>query len=268
MGRSDKGVWGLGAGTEWVMSATRQSCDIHTKSSENRISFIQKEDAWPPSKTNSIPDWGARLSRPESPWVRSDGVLATSATNTTPPIATDCAVREGVGVAEGDGVTVMVGLTPGVGAGVGVLDGVGMTTGVGVLDGVGMTTGVGVLDGVGMTTGVGVLDGVGMTTVVGVLDGVSVVTGVGVLDGVGVTTGVGVLDRVSIVTGVGVLDGVSVVTVVGVPDGVGVESCSRTGLWVPIAGGVGATAVLVAVGVAGFGLPHPKHTSSTRTIRE
>ena len=223
VGRSDKGVCGLGAGTFGVMSTTRQSWDIHTKSRGNRISFIQKADAWPPSKTNSIPDWGLRLWRPESPLLRPDGVLATSAANTTPPMETVGAagtgVREG-GTGEWVGVRVMVGLRPGVAAGAGVLDQVGEAIAVGVRVMVGLRPGVaagaGVLDQVGeaIVRGVGVM--------VGLMPGVG--TGVGVPDGVGAATGVG--------AGVGVPDGVGAATGVaagvGVPDGVGRASCCGT----------------------------------------
>ena len=99
---------------------------------------------------------------------------------------------------------------------------------------------------------VGLKPGVGAG--VGVSDGVSAATGVGVSDGVGMTTGVGVSDGAGAASGLG--------------DGVGVGSCRRTGLSAPIAVGVGPNAVPAAVGAAVFGLPHPKHASSTMAMRE
>ncbi len=248
VGRSDKGVCGLGAGTFGVMSTTRQSWDIHTKSRGNCISFIQKADAWPPSKTNSIPDWGGRLWRPESPLLRSEGVLATSAANTTPPMETTGAagtgVREG-GTGEGEGVRVMVGLRPGVAAGAGVLDRVGAAVVVGVRVMVGLRPGVG--------AGVGVLDQVGEAIVVGVRVMVGIRPGVGVPDGVGAETGVG--------------------AGAGVPDRVGRASCCRTAFRASAAGGVGvsandASAAGDVVGVGVFGSPHAKAASSAAAIRE
>ena len=258
VGRSDKGVCGLGTGTFGVMSTTMQSWDTHTKSRGNRISFIQKADAWPPSKTNSIPDWGLRLWRPESPLLRSDGVLATSAANTTPPMETAGAAGTGVRVGRVDaavGVRVMVGLRPGVAAGAGVLDRVGAAVVVGVRVMVGLRPGVG--------AGAGVLDQVGE----------AIVRGVGVM--VGLRPGVG--------AGVGVPDGVGAATGVGVPDGVGRASCCRTAFRASAAGDVGVSAndasaaggvgvsandASVAGGVGVFGSPHAKAASSAAAIRE
>jgi hypothetical protein len=61
--------------------------------------FIQNDDARPLSNTNSIPVCGGKLSRSDNPWVRSGGVSAISASNTTSPILT--AGVEGTDVAEG-----------------------------------------------------------------------------------------------------------------------------------------------------------------------
>ena len=66
-GRSDVGVSGLGKGMLDVMSTTLQSSDIHTKSRENSMFRIQKEETSRSSKMNNMPVPGSRPCRSESP---------------------------------------------------------------------------------------------------------------------------------------------------------------------------------------------------------
>ena len=115
---------GSALATRSVMSATWQSAPIQTKSSGKRIPFIQKEVVRPSGNTNSIPLWGARLSRSPKPLPRSSGVSATSASNATPPMITAGLVDGGAAV--GVGVCVDVGVDVGVDAGVDTRVGIGV----------------------------------------------------------------------------------------------------------------------------------------------
>ena len=123
---------GSALGTRSVMSATRQSAPIQTKSSGKRMPFIQKEVVCPSGNTNSMPLWGARLSRSPKPLPRSSGVSATSASNATPPMITAGLVDDGAAVGVGAGVCVDVGVDVGVGVGVDMRVGLGVGAAVGV----------------------------------------------------------------------------------------------------------------------------------------
>ncbi len=119
IGSALSGAPGSALATRSVMSATRQSAPIQTKSSEKRMPFIQKEVVRPSGNTNSMPLWGARLSRSPKPLPRSSGVSATSASNATPPMITAGLVDDGAAVGVGAGVCVDVGVDIGVCVGIG-----------------------------------------------------------------------------------------------------------------------------------------------------
>lgn len=146
---------GSALGTRSVMSATRQSAPIQTKSSGKRMPFIQKEAVCPSGNTNSMPLWGARLSRSPKPLPRSSGVSAISARNATPPMTTMGLVDDGTVV--GVGVCVFVG----VGVDVGVVDGVNMRLGIGVCVGAGLDMRVGMGAGVDVDGDLGEAVGLG-----------------------------------------------------------------------------------------------------------
>lgn len=132
---------GSALATRSVMSATRQSAPIQTKSSGKRIPFIQKEVVCPSGNTNSIPLWGARLSRSPKPLPRSSGVSATSASNATPPMITAGLVDDGAAVGMGVCVFVCIGVDVAVGVGVDMRLGIGI--GVDVGGGLGVVVGLG-----------------------------------------------------------------------------------------------------------------------------
>ena len=169
---------GSALGTRSVMSATRQLAPIQTKSSGKRMPFIQKEVVCPSGNTNSMPLWGARLSRSPKPLPRSSGVSATSASNATPPMITAGLVDGGAAVGVGVGVCVDVGVDVGVCVGIGVGSDVGGGLGVAVDLGVDVAVATAVGDG---AITIGAADvGVDLGVAVGLgTDAVAVVTDVG-----------------------------------------------------------------------------------------
>ncbi len=169
---------GSALATRSVMSATRQSAPIQTKSSGKRMPFIQKEVVCPSGNTNSIPLWGDRLSRSPKPLPRSSGVSATSAPNATPPMITAGLVIDGAAV--GVGVGVVVGAGVGVDMRVGIGVGVDVGGGLGVV-GLGMDVAVATAVGDGAITIGGADAGVGLGLVVGL--GTDAVAAIAVGDG-------------------------------------------------------------------------------------
>ena len=173
---------GSALATRSVMSATRQSAPIQTKSSGKRIPFIQKEVVRPSGNTNSMPLWGARLSRSPKPLPRSSGVSATSASNATPPMITAGLVDDGAAVGVGAGVCVDVG----VGVGVDVY----MRVGIGV--GADVGGGLGVAVDLGMDVAVAIAVGDGAITIGAADVGVDLGAAVGLgTDAVAAATAVG-----------------------------------------------------------------------------
>ena len=150
---------GSALGTRSVMSATRQSAPIQTKSRGKRIPFIQKEVVRPSGNTNSMPLWGVRLSRSPKPLPRSSGVSATSEPNATPPMITAGLVIDGVAVGVCVGVFVCVGVDVAVGAGVDMRAGMG--------DGADVGGGLGVAVDLGMDVAVATAVGDGAITIGG-----------------------------------------------------------------------------------------------------
>ena len=155
-------VPGSALATRSVMSATRQSAPIQTKSSGKRMPFIQKEVVCPSGNMNSMPLWGARLSRSPKPLPRSSGVSAISASNATLPMTT-----MGLGLVDDAAAVGVAGICVGVGIGVGVCVGAGvdMRLGIGVCVEVNMRLGIGI--GVDMRVGMGVGADVGRGAAVG-----------------------------------------------------------------------------------------------------
>ena len=168
---------GSALATRSVMSATRQSAPIQTKSSGKRMPFIQKEVVRPSGNTNSIPLLGARLSRSPKPLPRSSGVSATSASNATPPMMTAGLVDDGAAVGVGAGVCVGVGVDMRAGVG----DGADVGGGLGVAVDLGMDVAVATAVGDGAITIVGAKVGVGLGLVVGL--GTDAVAAIAVGDG-------------------------------------------------------------------------------------
>ena len=169
---------GSALATRSVMSATRQSAPIQTKSSGKRIPFIQKEVVCPSGNTNSMPLWGARLSRSPKPLPRSSGVSATSASNATPPMITAGLAADGAAVGVCVGVFVCVGVDVGVSIGVGV----DMRVGIGA--GANVGGGLGVAVDMGMDVAVAAAVGDGAITIGGAKVGV----GLGLVVGLGMDT--------------------------------------------------------------------------------
>ena len=163
---------GSALATRSVMSATRQSAPIQTKSSGKRMPFIQKEVVCPSGNTNNMPLWGARLSRSPKPLPRSSGVSATSASNATPPMITAGLAADGAAVGVGVGVFVCVGVV--VDAGVGVDMRVGIC-----VDVVDVGGGLGVAVDLGVDVAVATAVGDGAIAIVGVDVGVDLGAAVG-----------------------------------------------------------------------------------------
>ena len=162
MGSALSDAPGSALGTRSVMSATRQLAPIQTKSSGKRMPFIQKEVVCPSGNTNSMPLWGARLSRSPKPLPRSSGVSATSASNATPPMITAGLAADGAAVGVGVCVFVCIGVDVAVGVGVDMRVGICVAVAAGV--GVDMRAGidVGVDVSVDMRFGIGVDADVGV----------------------------------------------------------------------------------------------------------
>ena len=185
---------GSALATRSVMSATRQSAPIQTKSSGKRIPFIQKEVVCPSGNTNSMPLWGARLSRSPKPLPRSSGVSATSASNATPPMITAGLAADGAAVGVGAGVCVDAGVDVGVYVGIGV--GADVGGGLGVSVDMGMDVAVATAVGDGAITIGGADVGVDLGAAVGLgTDAVAVVAATAVGDGATAIVG-GITDAV------------------------------------------------------------------------
>lgn len=169
MGSALSDAPGSALATRFVMSATRQSAPIQTKSSGKRIPFIQKEVVCPFGNTNSMPLWGARLSRSPKPLPRSSGVSATSASNATPPMITAGLAADGaaVDVGVGVGVCVDVGVDVGVCVGIGVGADVGGGLGVVVGSGMDVVVATAVSDGATAIGGADVCGGLGVAVSLG-----------------------------------------------------------------------------------------------------
>ncbi len=146
--------------------------------------FIQKEVVRPSGNTNSMPLWGARLSRSPKPLPRSSGVSATSASNATPPMITAGLAADGAAVGVCVGVFVCVGVDVAVGAGVDMRAGMG--------DGADVGGGLGVAVDLGMDVAVATAVGDGAITIGGADVGVDLGVAVGLgTDAVAVVTDVG-----------------------------------------------------------------------------